>query len=60
MAKRRSAKRASKQLGKEMGRTMGRTTRQVIEATHLTAKEASTFTSAFIENFRKELKKPKK
>lgn len=56
-AKRRDS---TKQVGTQMGKTMGRTTRQVIEATHLTAKEGSAFMSAFMKSFREELKKRKK
>jgi hypothetical protein len=47
-------------VGAQIGKTMGRTTREIIDATHLTAKEAGAFTSAFMKNFRKELKAKKK
>ena len=49
----------SRRTGKDMGRAMGKTTREIIETAQMTAKEAGTFSGAFIEGFRSELKKKK-
>ncbi len=52
-------KKNARQVGAEWGKVTGKTTRNVIEIAQLTAKDAGSFTSAFINNFKKELKNKK-
>ncbi|HLE07701.1 MAG TPA: hypothetical protein VI933_03700 [archaeon] len=46
-------------MGADLDKVTGKTTRQAIETAHMTAKDAGSFTSSFIKNFRKELDKKK-
>ena len=46
-------KNAVKRMGADLDNVTGKTTRQAIETAHMTAKDAGSFTSSFIKNFRK-------
>lgn len=48
------------QMGKIIGQTTGKAVKHAIEAADLTTKESQEFTAAFMESFRKELKKKKR
>ena len=47
----------AKRIGGQAGKKTGQMTRKAVETARLTAKDAVDFTNAFIENFKKELKK---